>query len=710
LTFFDIFYTITVSATSGLSTEIIPDNIYSRVITVLIMVVGATFLPPQINALVALANSTTKYGTPYITQPERFHIVICGNLEIVSLRVFLKEFYNIDHGSKTMNTTVVLLNASEPSPELITLMSDSLYSHRVEYVKGSATSFKSLQKVKLLEASGAFVLAVRNSDSDPAEEDAKNVMRCVALRKFNQKLKIFAQVLLPRNKIHLEHIVTQVLCIDEFKLGMLSQNCLSPGFANMLYSLTNSVTERTLGDLPSFAGRIWKKEYLDGTLMEIYEVRLSKLYSGLLFHEAAQLIYKKHHAVLFALGYACADSQGTFGSDENIQFFPRNTVLHGLEKAYLISKDRSKADLVGKYHSMNEGTDDQSFWSEEKINNHFKEHSEMKNTRVEIVKALTQNKLGSLEVLPFAKQLQKLEESSDVVPDSSDFTVVKTRKPGVGATAVETETPTASTEDSSKSKLSLMEKVFSSKNINGKKGFVEGFNLPESVSDHVLFCSLEKTFPSNIAYFVGPFRANDANTAIVILCSASPLPTQWDVLKEYKNIYYIVGTPLLRIDLRKARVEMSKKTVCLSDPVLEQVSDRIADSFVLLSLMNIQALCEKKNFITVEFIHARNIKLIGQYDHTKYQSNVSEVSQMHAENMIPAFAGGHVFVKSMFHSILCQAYYDKNILAILKVIVINISCFCSQTLVILQGKRATFFRQPCQISLLACHMEHYFVI
>ena len=37
LTFFDVFYTITVTATSGLSTEIVPDNIFSRIITIYVI-------------------------------------------------------------------------------------------------------------------------------------------------------------------------------------------------------------------------------------------------------------------------------------------------------------------------------------------------------------------------------------------------------------------------------------------------------------------------------------------------------------------------------------------------------------------------------------------------------------------------------------------------------------------------------------------------
>lgn len=39
LTFFDVFYTITVTATSGLSTQIVPDNIFSRMITIYVTII-----------------------------------------------------------------------------------------------------------------------------------------------------------------------------------------------------------------------------------------------------------------------------------------------------------------------------------------------------------------------------------------------------------------------------------------------------------------------------------------------------------------------------------------------------------------------------------------------------------------------------------------------------------------------------------------------
>lgn len=239
LNFLDIFYTIAVSSTSGLSTQIVPDNVFSRIVTFGIMIIGAIFLPTQLSDLITLLRSQSKYSRSFKPQNGRNHVVIVGNLEIVSLRGFLKEFFNSDHGSRTRTTSVIMLSPYEPSADLEALLSDPIYVNRVQYVKGSATSFRHLQKAKVGTAKAAFVLANRVSDSNPVEEDAKTVMRCVALRKFHRKLKIFAQIILPRNKVHLEDLADQVMCIDEFRLGMIAQNCIAPGFTTILYILTN---------------------------------------------------------------------------------------------------------------------------------------------------------------------------------------------------------------------------------------------------------------------------------------------------------------------------------------------------------------------------------------------------------------------------------------------------------------------------------------
>ena len=113
------------------------------------MIIGAIFLPTQISDLIGLIRSQSDYRFSYKPLRGRNHIVIVGNLEIVSLRCFLREFYSSDHGSKTLITSVVMIAPNEPSTELQDLLADPIYSHRVQYIKGSCMSFKSLQKAKV---------------------------------------------------------------------------------------------------------------------------------------------------------------------------------------------------------------------------------------------------------------------------------------------------------------------------------------------------------------------------------------------------------------------------------------------------------------------------------------------------------------------------------------------------------------------------------
>jgi hypothetical protein len=61
----------------------------------------------------------------------------------------------------------------------------------------------------------------------------------------------------------------------------------------------------------------------------------------------------------------------------------------------------------------------------------------------------------------------------------------------------------------------------------------------QNFSDHVLFCSLAKSFPKNLAYFVAAYRASDATSLIVILCPDSPDDNQRRLLEEYGNIMFI---------------------------------------------------------------------------------------------------------------------------------------------------------------------------
>lgn len=400
------------------------------------------------------------------------------------------------------------------------------------------------------------------------------------------------------------------------------------------------------------------------------------------FGEAAIAIYKYHSAILFAISI---EKEGEHDRHARIVFNPYDTVLRGGERAYLITDQSRTAHKVGKhnfpsFHST-DYSDDSPFWNERKMSDYLNEIRRSSTpsaspgpSRKKSV-ALSQGRLlGSLEIVPsvinapdsFAFQNQGA---------SSAFNVLN---PNKTTKNVEEDAPTI-TENLPKRASNSLHNVVVSQNIPKVKDksvhespvedFVKGASVPETVRDHVLFCSLADEFPKNLPYFIAPYRHKDSQTPIVILCSSEPSEEYYDEMKEYGHVFYIVGTPLLRKDLRKALVHRARRTICLAKNSSFQ-RERSADANVLLALLNIQALCvDTQNFVTVEFIHNKNMKLIGHTANLPSYAAASDVIDVQIENITPAFVGGHVFSQTMFHSILCQAFYEKNVLTVLKVLV-----------------------------------------
>ena len=76
-TFADVFYFITVSSTSGLTTQIVPDNAFSRLVILYVMIVGAIFIPTNLSKLLALMGKKSKFDKPYYKSGEQMeHVVI----------------------------------------------------------------------------------------------------------------------------------------------------------------------------------------------------------------------------------------------------------------------------------------------------------------------------------------------------------------------------------------------------------------------------------------------------------------------------------------------------------------------------------------------------------------------------------------------------------------------------------------------------------
>ncbi|KAJ2714400.1 hypothetical protein H4R19_001749 [Coemansia spiralis] len=303
--FDEAFFFIAVSAITGLSSDIEPDTWFTRSVVLLVMFVGLFWLPPRVSEMLSLWQDRSPWPSHYEEETNQMHVLVIGDLEYTALFEFLREFFCEDHGIRTVNTVVVVMSERSPGKEVAELLHDPSYVNRVKFVLGTPTSFSQLDDVQAERAQAVFLLSSKAAE-DAAKEDAAKVMVALAVRKFLRARKrtvpIYAQVLLPETTLHMEFLADHVICIEELRLGLLAKNVLVPGFASLIAILTSSIPESITGSLVRGAQRKpWLAEYAQSLNHEIYSTKISPLFTGAKFQRAAQGIFQRTGATLFAL-------------------------------------------------------------------------------------------------------------------------------------------------------------------------------------------------------------------------------------------------------------------------------------------------------------------------------------------------------------------------------------------------------------------------
>ncbi|KAJ2307148.1 hypothetical protein IWW55_001117 [Coemansia sp. RSA 2706] len=132
--FLDTIYSIVMS---GLGEDgAIPTSTFFQIISMAILALIALAVPSRISRLVDLAINTSAFSKTVALPAATRHALVCGHIELDSIRQFLHEFFNADHGPNIFKTTIVILHTDEPTLEMKSLLRDPMYANRVFYVKG----------------------------------------------------------------------------------------------------------------------------------------------------------------------------------------------------------------------------------------------------------------------------------------------------------------------------------------------------------------------------------------------------------------------------------------------------------------------------------------------------------------------------------------------------------------------------------------------
>ncbi|CAJ0650590.1 5537_t:CDS:10 [Entrophospora sp. SA101] len=640
VTFLDaVFFTTIMLGTVGYLSEIVPDNAFPRVLLLVMFTTGLIFIPYSISELIALIRSKSIYDKSFKTISQQPHvIIITPTIELPSLKHFLKEFYSLAHGLETVNTKVVILNPTEPNDRLKSFLLDPLYAHRVQYIRGSSLESRSLKKANAKKASAYFILAKKYTQQSDTI-DAENVLKAMALSKYDEGPKLYIQCILPENKVHFENLNPElILCIDELKLAILAHSCLTPGFSTLLYGLTTTFTYESAYELRDISKTSvgldngFIEDYIEGISQSIYTTTLSNYFAGYTFPAIAGRLYESLGVVLFAIGipkqsslfrpsnntYGHGDCEEEDANNYMVLINPGDYIVKGDEVGFIIACDGALAEGVSNYERHNShvrNNEDSSFESQQI----FSERHPLLSSN-----ALKNNGGGSYLGLPTTSD--KIYHEYPYKPDFN----------------------TRRQHPSSSSSSSL-----DNDHMNP---------ILDTINGHILLCDYSTaTFPRNLDCFVSPLRKShlDKFKPIVILSPVRPTKSQWKILSQFDQVYFVEGNPMTREGLELGRVRFANKAVILTDSTrILKDGEKTEDAPAMLVYLNIKAMSNEGDIdVIVEFVHTNNMNFISE-DTSVIDKN------MQAHNS-PAFMAGTCFSLSMLDSIICQSFYQPHLVVII---------------------------------------------
>jgi hypothetical protein len=160
----------------------------SRLLAIMFIVMGIILFSMEIDNLISLYKLRQIGNPPYAPKPDSKHVLVIGNPSFAQLSAILRELFHADHLSDTdpQQLEAVVLgerNSKFTKPLIAKLKADPIFTSRVTYIAGNATRSDDLERALARDARAVFVFPDKLT-GDPATEDAMNIMRVLATKRY----------------------------------------------------------------------------------------------------------------------------------------------------------------------------------------------------------------------------------------------------------------------------------------------------------------------------------------------------------------------------------------------------------------------------------------------------------------------------------------------------------------------------------------------
>ncbi|XP_076456337.1 potassium channel subfamily T member 2-like [Babylonia areolata] len=294
-----VYFVIVTFSTVGYG-DISPDIWLGQLFMLLMICVAFAFIPKQIEEIGSTWAERKKTGGDYgKTKADKSkHVVVCASSFPADVVMnFLNEFY--EH-PKLEEHTVILMSSEELDSNMLFILKDPKWAHRVVYIKGSPLKDIDLKRCRINKAESVFFLCDKNCP-DQEKADQHTILRSWAVKDFAPDCRQYIQLFKATNKQHVR-FAEHVVCEDEFKFALLANNCLYPG----LSTLVTLILHTSRGKEGQWAEEPWQQVYGRHSGNEIYHIQLSRSvffhkFEGMPFVQASAEVHEKLGVCLLAV-------------------------------------------------------------------------------------------------------------------------------------------------------------------------------------------------------------------------------------------------------------------------------------------------------------------------------------------------------------------------------------------------------------------------
>jgi hypothetical protein len=384
---------------------------------------------------------------------------------------------------------------------------------------------------------------------------------------------------------------------------------------------------------------MWITEYQKGCDWEIYTTEMAEVFQGARFIGLAHRIYMKLGVILFAL--KIRDLKGKGGV--RVILNPADYVIPSKEKffveGFVIAKNKATSDL--SFSGI--GSSEASHLSV--IASGIRNAVDMSNSGEKFKSHGPASKRG-------AKDKKKLDLPEDKGQAHWQTLMNQYENPD--------------------NKQNQQEEIQKMRDQELRKNFFIR-DKPQELSSAYIKTSILDEYPymnghmiviakglSNLYDFICPLRAKYLGRLchIVILYPYEIPQHIWRRISIFEGIFHVRGSPLEESDIRRAGIFRASQVVVLADPNAEdqesQASvDALVDADAIFTYHCVRRLNEKTQ-VMIEIVKQQNVTYL---DPTAGMDSDYKFT--------PQFAAGLLFTSSMLDSIVCQAFYNPQIIRVL---------------------------------------------